>query len=61
MTDILDKLYAATDAVRIADEAREPLDVVQQRAANRLSERRPFRAALAAAGSARSPRATGAT
>jgi indole-3-glycerol phosphate synthase len=49
VTDILDKLYAATDAVRVADEAREPLDVVRERAASRLGERRPFRAALAAA------------
>ena len=32
VTDMLDKLYAATDAVRAADEAREPLDVLRARA-----------------------------
>ena len=46
MTDILDKLYAATDAVRALDEEREPLDVVRARAGARAGERRPFRAAL---------------
>jgi len=46
VTDMLDKLYAATAVVRAADEAREPLEVVRARAATRTSERRPFRAAL---------------
>ncbi len=49
MTDILDKLYAATDAVRVLDEEREPLDVLRARAAARTGDRRGFRAALAAA------------
>lgn len=49
MTDMLDKLYAATAKVRAADEAREPLEVMRERATTRLSERRPFRAALTAA------------
>jgi indole-3-glycerol phosphate synthase len=49
VTDILDKLYAATDKVRAADELREPIDMLRARAANRMGERRPFRAALAAA------------
>jgi indole-3-glycerol phosphate synthase len=46
---MLDKLYAATAKVRAADEAREPLDVVRERATTRMKERRPFRAALTAA------------
>lgn len=46
MNDMLDKLYAATAVVRAADQAREPIDVVRERAATRASERRPFRAAL---------------
>ncbi len=49
MTDILDKLYAATDVVRAADEEREPLDVLRARAEARAGDRRPFRAALARA------------
>jgi indole-3-glycerol phosphate synthase len=49
VTDILDKLYAATDAVRATDEVDEPIDVLRTRAANRVGERRPFRAALVAA------------
>lgn len=49
MTDMLAKLYAAKALVRAADEAREPLDVLRERAANRRGERRRFRAALAAA------------
>jgi indole-3-glycerol phosphate synthase len=46
--DMLDKLYAAKASVRAADEAREPLAVVRQRAENRRQERRGFRAALVA-------------
>jgi indole-3-glycerol phosphate synthase len=46
---MLDKLYAATAKVRAADEAREPLDVVRERATTRLNDRRPFGAALTAA------------
>ena len=49
MTDMLEKLYAAKAEVREADEAREPLAVVRERAENRLAERRAFRAALVAA------------
>jgi indole-3-glycerol phosphate synthase len=49
MTDMLEKLYAAKAVVRVADEAREPLDLLRERAQNRLGERRRFRAALAAA------------
>jgi indole-3-glycerol phosphate synthase len=49
MTDMLAKLYAAKAQVLAADEAREPLAVVRERAENRRAERRGFRAALAAA------------
>lgn len=49
MTDMLAKLYAAKAAVRAADEAREALDVLRERAERRRAERRGFRAALAAA------------
>jgi indole-3-glycerol phosphate synthase len=49
MTDMLEKLYAAKAAVRASDEAREPLDVLRERAQNRVAERRGFRVALAAA------------
>ena len=49
MNDMLEKLYAAKALVRAADEAREPLDAVRERAENRRGERRRFRAALAAA------------
>ena len=49
MTDMLEKLYAAKAVVRAADEEREPLDVLRERARNRVGERRRFRAALAAA------------
>jgi indole-3-glycerol phosphate synthase len=49
MTDMLEKLYAAKAAVRAADEAREPFDVLCERAQSRLRERRRFRAALAGA------------
>jgi indole-3-glycerol phosphate synthase len=45
---MLDKLYAATAIVRAADEAREPLDVLRERAHTRTGARRPFRAALLA-------------
>jgi indole-3-glycerol phosphate synthase len=46
VNDMLGKLYAATAIVRAADEAREPLDVLRERATTRMGERRPFRAAL---------------
>ena len=49
MTDMLEKLYAAKAKARAADEAREPLELLRERAANRLGERRGFRAALASA------------
>jgi len=49
MTDMLEKLYAAKAAVRAADEAREPIEVLRERAQRRLGERRGFRAALAGA------------
>jgi indole-3-glycerol phosphate synthase len=49
MTDMLAKLYAAKAEVREADEAREPLDILRERAQSRLRERRRFRAALEAA------------
>ena len=49
MTDMLEKLYAAKAAVRAADEVREPLDELRERAENRRAERRGFRAALAGA------------
>jgi indole-3-glycerol phosphate synthase len=49
MTDMLAKLYAAKAAVRAADEVREPIDVLRERAQSRLGERRRFRAALASA------------
>jgi indole-3-glycerol phosphate synthase len=49
MTDMLEKLYAAKAAVRAADEEREPLDALRERAQNRLGERRRFRMALASA------------
>ncbi|HTW84936.1 MAG TPA: indole-3-glycerol phosphate synthase TrpC [Candidatus Sulfotelmatobacter sp.] len=49
MTDMLEKLYAAKEVARAADEAREPMGILRERAQNRLRERRPFRAALASA------------
>ncbi|MDB5073013.1 MAG: trpC [Candidatus Eremiobacteraeota bacterium] len=49
MTDMLAKLYAAKAEVRAADEEREPLDALRERAQSRMGERRRFRAALAAA------------
>ena len=49
MTDMLEKLYAAKAEVRAADEAREPLAPLRERAESRLGERRAFRAALASA------------
>jgi indole-3-glycerol phosphate synthase len=48
VSDMLDKLYAATAVVRAADQAREPLEAVRARAVSRTAERRPFRAALLA-------------
>jgi indole-3-glycerol phosphate synthase len=44
---MLDKLYAAKRIVREADEAREPLDAVRERAAARMNERRPLAASIA--------------
>jgi indole-3-glycerol phosphate synthase len=44
--DMLEKLYAAKLAVREADERREPIAMIRERARNRRSERRPFAAAL---------------
>jgi indole-3-glycerol phosphate synthase len=49
MIDMLEKLYAAKAVVRAADEAREPLDVLRERAENRRRERRNFVQALASA------------
>jgi indole-3-glycerol phosphate synthase len=49
MTDMLEKLYAAKAAVRAADEAREPLDALRERAQSRIGERRRFRVALTSA------------
>ncbi|HEX3467330.1 MAG TPA: indole-3-glycerol phosphate synthase TrpC [Candidatus Elarobacter sp.] len=49
MTDMLDKLYAAKAIARAADEEREPLPVLRERAQNRRGERRRFRDALVAA------------
>lgn len=49
MTDMLEKLYAAKARVRAADEAREPLEMLRERAERRRGERRRFRAALGAA------------
>ena len=45
--DILAKLYAAKAKVLAADREREPLATLEERALVRLSERRPFAAALA--------------
>lgn len=45
--DMLEKLYAAKVRVREADEEREPLPLVRERARNRCGERRPFARALA--------------
>ena len=47
--DMLDKLYAAKRAVREADEAREPLEEVRGRAAERANTRRPLTARIASA------------
>jgi indole-3-glycerol phosphate synthase len=49
MIDMLEKLYAAKARVRAADEAREPIEVLRERAQSRLGERRGFRAALGVA------------
>jgi indole-3-glycerol phosphate synthase len=46
MSDILDKLYEAKARAMEAEEAREPLPVLQERAEQRRSERRPFIGAL---------------
>ena len=46
MTDMLEKLYAAKAIARTADEEREPLEVLRERAEARRGERRGFRAAL---------------
>lgn len=46
---MLEKLYAAKAHVLAVDEAREPLDVVRERAANRHGERRGLRRSLVAA------------
>jgi indole-3-glycerol phosphate synthase len=50
MTDMLEKLYAAKAAARIADEAREPLDVLRGRAEQRRGERRPIKRASPSVG-----------
>jgi indole-3-glycerol phosphate synthase len=49
MSDLLAKLYAAKSVVLAADQAREPLALLRERAENRRGQRRGFRAALAAA------------
>lgn len=49
MGDMLAKLYAAKAAVLAKDQAREPLELLRERAENRHAERRDFRAAIAAA------------
>jgi indole-3-glycerol phosphate synthase len=46
---MLEKLYAGKVPVREADERREPIGMIRERARNRRAERRPFAAALAAA------------
>jgi indole-3-glycerol phosphate synthase len=46
---MLEKLYAAKATARAVDEAREPVEVLRERAQSRLGERRGFRSALAAA------------
>jgi indole-3-glycerol phosphate synthase len=47
--DMLEKLYAGKIPVREADERREPIELMRERAHARRGERRPFKAALAAA------------
>ncbi len=49
MNDMLEKLYAAKDAARAHDEARESLEVVRARGDQRRGERRSLRASLAGA------------
>ncbi|MEA2689133.1 MAG: indole-3-glycerol phosphate synthase [Candidatus Eremiobacteraeota bacterium] len=49
MTGMLQKLYAAKATARAADEEREPLDVLRERAQQRQGQRRRFRAALVSA------------
>ncbi|MBV8150930.1 MAG: indole-3-glycerol phosphate synthase TrpC [Candidatus Eremiobacteraeota bacterium] len=46
MNDMLEKLYAAKARARAADEVRESIDVLRERAVNRIAERRAFRAGL---------------
>ncbi len=43
---MLEKLYAAKARARAADEANEPYEAIRERAADRVRERRGFRAAL---------------
>jgi len=47
--DMLEKLYAAKLLVREADERREPIELMRERAHARRAERRGFKAALQAA------------
>jgi indole-3-glycerol phosphate synthase len=49
MIDLLAKLYEAKAVARARDEAREPIALLRERAANRNAQRRSFRAALVAA------------
>ncbi len=49
MTDMLEKLYAAKAEARSADEAREPLAVLRERAHTRTADRRAFLEAVARA------------
>ena len=49
MNDMLEKLYAAKAVVRAADEEREPLEGLRERAESRRAERRTLRGALAGA------------
>ena len=46
MNDLLKKIYAAKAVVLAHDEAREPIEVLRERAEQRQSERRSFRCAL---------------
>ncbi|GAC1427686.1 MAG: indole-3-glycerol phosphate synthase TrpC [Candidatus Velthaea sp.] len=45
--DMLEKLYAGKAIVREADERREPIELMRERAAARQADRRGFQAALA--------------
>ena len=49
MTDILERIYAAKARARAADEAREPYEIVRERALRRKADRRGFSARLRAA------------